>query len=64
MYVYIYIYIYIHRQIDRQIEIYVEKDLCENIQSIEKVYRECIKTISIKICTLCKKCIQKNKLDF
>ena len=34
---------------------YIEKYLCENINSISKVCQECMKNIKHKICTMCKK---------
>ena len=44
-------------KIYKYIEMHGEKYFCENI-------KEYIKTESIKICTLCKKCIWQNMLDF
>ena len=43
----------INMKVFKYIKMYVQKYLCENI-----------KTESIKICTMCKKCVQKNMLDF
>ena len=50
-------YLYTIMKIYQYIEMHGEKYFCENI-------KEHIKTKSIKICTLCKKCIWQNMLDF